>query len=143
MKKFFIIFPVILTLIAGAKELAKMYPAEKPVNKSINLSIYRDDNYSSAAYDSTIASVHITISKVTGSKLTVMYDKTLSSMQLNKFPGAQNALISNLIIPDLLNSKEKLLINYTITYSTQGSTLTFSNNVMSSAAQKENLKITI
>src|SRR5689334_22057291 len=106
MKKFIIILPVFIAAIVCLSQVVKLQPAEKPVNKSINLSIYRDNNYSSAAYDSTIASVHITVYKVVGDKYTTVYEKTLSSMQLQQFPEAQNAMNSSLTVPNLLNSKE-------------------------------------
>src|SRR5207253_4880060 len=124
MKKFITILPILITFILAVHQVVKLHPTEKPVNKSINLSIYRENNYSSAAYDSTIASVHLTLYKVVGNKYTTVYEKTLSSMQLKQFPDMQNAMNSSLTIPNLLNSKEKLLINYAVTYNTQGSQLT-------------------
>ena len=143
MKKVLIIIPVLITLLFVYHSLAKQFQAESPVNKSINLSIYRDNNYSSAAYDSTIASVHITLYKVVGNKYTTVYEKSLSSMQLKQFPDMQNAINSSLTIPNLLNSKEKLLINYAVTYNTQGSELTLNNYMVTNAAKKDNLKINI
>src|SRR5689334_2924103 len=133
MKKLFIILPVLLTLLLCVSQAKKLSPTEKPISKSINLSIFRENNYSSAAYDSTIASVHITVSKVVGDKYTTVYDKTLSSMQLQQFPEMQNAISNSLTIPNLLNNKEKLLINYDVTYDTRGSKLTLSNYLVTNA----------
>jgi len=143
MKKFILILPVLIAIIVCFSQFTKVHPAEKPVNKSINLSIYSNNNYSSAAYDSSIAFVHITVSKVVGGTYTTIYDKVLNSMQLKQFPNMQNALSSSLTIPNLLNNKEKLLINYAVTYNTQGSELTLNNYMITNAAKKENLIINI
>jgi len=143
MKKLLIILPMLIALLLCAPMAARLFKTEAPVKKSINLSIYRDDTYASAAYDSTIASVHITLYKVVGNQYTPVYEKTLNSMQLKQFPDMQNAMNSSLTIPNLLNGKEKLLINYSVTYNTQGSQLTLNNYMVTSATQKDNLKINI
>jgi hypothetical protein len=143
MKKFITILPILITFLLALQQIVKVHPTEKPVNKSINLSIYRENNYSSAAYDSTIASVHITLYKVVGNEYTIVYEKSLSSMQLNQFPDMKNAINSSLIIPNLLNSKEQLLIDYAVTYNTQGSQLTLNNYLATNATNKDNLKINI
>src|SRR3954447_14900930 len=143
MKKFISLLPILITFVLAVQQVLKPHPTDKPVNKSINLSIYRENNYSSAAYDSTMASVHITLYKVVGNKYTTVYEKTLSSMQLKQFPDMQNAMNSSLTIPNLLNNKEKLLINYAVTYNTQGSEITLNNYLVTNAANKDNLKINI
>jgi len=143
MKKLIIILPVFIVAIVCLSFVGKPRTTTKPVNKSINLSIYSNNNYSSAAYDSTIAFVHITIYKVVGSKYTTVYEKTLNGMQLKQFPDMQNAMNSSLTIPNLLNSKEKLLIDYAVTYKTQGSELTLNNYLLTEAAKKDDLKINI
>ena len=143
MKKFITILPILITFLLALQQIVKVHPTEKPVNKSINLSIYRENNYSSAAYDSTIASVHITLYKVVGNEYTTVYEKSFNSMQLKQFPEMQNAINSSLMIPNLLNSKEKLLINYAVTYNTQGSQLTLNNYLVTNATNKDNLKINI
>src|SRR3954451_14853379 len=143
MKKFIAILPILITFILAVQQVIKHRPTEKQVSKSINLSIYRENNYSSAAYDSTIASVHITLYKVVGNEYTTVYEKTLNSMQLKQFPNMQNAMNSSLTIPNLLNSKEKLLINYAVTYNTQGSEITLNNYLVTNAGNKDNLKINI
>jgi hypothetical protein len=143
MKKLIIILPVLIAVIICLSFAAKQHPTEQPVSKSINLSIYSNNNYSSAAYDSTIASVHITVYKIAGNKYISVYEKTLNGMQLKQYPDMQNATNSSLTIPNLLNSKEKLLINYAVTYNTQGSQLTLNNYMVTNAAKKEDLKINI
>jgi hypothetical protein len=143
MKKFISILPILITFVLAVQHVVKPHPKDKPVNKSINLSIYRENNYSSAAYDSTMASVHITLYKIVGDKYTTVYEKTLSSMQLKQFPDMQNAINSSLTIPNIFNKKEKLLINYAVTYNTQGSQLTLNNYMITNAANRDNLKINI
>jgi hypothetical protein len=143
MKKFISILPILITFVLAVHQVVKPHPTDKPVNKSINLTIYKENNYSSAAYDSTMASVHITLYKVVGDKYTTVYEKTLSSMQLKQFPDVQNAINSSLTIPSLFNRKEKLLINYAVTYNTRGSQLTLNNYMVTNAANKDNLKINI
>jgi hypothetical protein len=143
MKKYIAILPILITFLLSLFQIAKVHKTEKPVEKSINLSIYRENNYSSAAYDSTIASVHITVSKVVDNKCTTVYDKTLTSMQLQQFPDVQNALNSTFTVPNLLNNNEKLLITYDVTYNTRGSELTLSNYMYTNAAKEDQVKINI
>ena len=143
MKKFISILPILITFVLAVQQVIKPHSTDKQVNKSINLSIYRENNYSSAAYDSTMASVHITLYKVVGNKYTTVYEKTLSSMQLKQFPDVQNAINSSLTIPNMFNKKEKLLLNYAVTYNTQGSQLTLNNYIVTNATNRDNLKINI
>ena len=143
MKKFIILLPVILTLLVCLAFSVKKQPVEQPINKSINLSIYRENNYSSAAYDSTIASIHVTVYKVVDNKCTPVCDKLFSGMQLKQFPEMQNALNHSITIPNIMNSKEKLLIYYDVIYNTRGSELTLSNYMYTNAVKKDNLKINI
>jgi len=143
MKKALIIIPILITLLLCAPQATRLFQAEKPVNKSINLTIYKENNYASAAYDNTMASVHITVYKVHGNQYSTVYEKTLSSMQLKQFPDVQNAINSSLTLPNLFNSKETLLISYAVTYNTQGSELTLNNYMVTNAASKDNLTINI
>lgn len=143
MKKIIIIIPILITLLLCLPQFTKVRTTEQPVNKSINLSVFSNNNYSSAAYDSTVASVHITVYRVINNTYTTIYQKTLNSMQLKQFPNMQNAMNSSVTIPNLLNSKEKLLINYAVTYNTQGSELTLNNYLLTEAAKKDELKINI
>lgn len=143
MKKLLLIFPVLTTLLLFVPQFKSLHTAEQPVNKSINLEIYRENNYASAAYDSTIASVHITVCKVAGNKSTPIYEKTFNGMQLKQLPDVQNAMNSSFTIPNLLNSKEKLLIYYDVIYNTRGSELTLSNYMYTSAVKQDDLKINI
>src|SRR6476469_8932238 len=98
MKKLLIIIPVLITLMLCIPQLSRLHSTEKPVNKSINLSIYSNNNYSLAAYDNTIASVRITVYKVVDKKYTPVYEKTLGSMQLKQFPDVQNAMSSSVTL---------------------------------------------
>lgn len=143
MKKFITILPILITFLLAMQQVVKPHPTEQPVNKSINLTIYKENNYASAAYDNTMASVHITVYKVHGNQYSTVYEKTFSSMQLKQFPDVQNAINSSLTLPNLFNSKEKLLISYAVTYNTQGSELTLNNYMVTNAASKDNLKINI
>jgi hypothetical protein len=83
------------------------------------------------------------VSKVVDNKCTTVYDKTLTSMQLQQFPDVQNALNSTFTVPNLLNNNEKLLITYDVTYNTRGSELTLSNYMYTNAAKEDQVKINI
>ncbi len=144
MKKIIIISTIFLAATITAFTPQSWFTKEKPVNKEINLSISSNNNYSSAAYDEAKASVHVVITKVSGSKQTVVLDKVYDAMQLKQIPTNGNAIYKNVTIPNVFNDKEKLIINYTICYDSRGSIIQLCNDkIASDKTNTEKIEINI
>ena len=144
MKKITIIFTLVVAATVAVFAATNWYQKEQPVNKEINLSISSNNNYSSAAYDEAKASVHVVITKVSGSKQTVVLDKVYDAMQLKQIPTTGNAINKNVTIPNVFNDKEKLIINYTICYDSRGSIIQLCNDkIASDKTNTEKIEINI
>lgn len=124
MKKLSIFLPIMFvvtlvfanTLFSGSKS--------NLVNKEIDLAIFTDNNYSSAAYDSSLAQVEVTVKKVIGNSYYTIASKKYDAMQLKQFADVRNAITDKMSIQNVQNNSEYLVVTYTITYNTKGSVLT-------------------
>ncbi len=115
------------TAAAFNQQIVNAIIPEKPVSKEISLAIAKENDYSSRAYDEAVASVHIIITKMNGAKKVIVWDKTFDTLQLKKYPTIANAYEQSIIIPNIFDRKEKLLVEYIITYTEKGSVLKFAN----------------
>lgn len=135
------LFIIAMTMILGA---AGFYKREQAVNKEINLSISSSNNYSPAAYRNDKASVHVVVTKMCGAKQTVVMDKVYDSMHLQDIPTNGNAINKRIVIPNVLNKREKLIVTYTISYESSGSILQYSNGkIASDKNNQEQIEINI
>ena len=132
MKKIIIITTIILAAAIAAFTPVKYFETEQPVSKEINLAISSNNNYSSAAYSDAKASVHVVVTKLEGSKQTVVSDKVYNDMQLSQVPTNGNAINSKIVISNVFNKKEKLVVTYTITYDSRGSIVQLCNGTITS-----------
>ena len=132
MKKIIILTALIIGATVAAFTPVRYFQTEKPVSKEINVAISSRNNYSLAAYSDAKASVHVTITKVNGSRQTVVSDKVYSDMSLSQVPTNGNAINSKIVIPNVFNKKEKLLITYTISYNSRGSVVQLCNGTIAS-----------
>ena len=99
MKKRLLWFTVALVVAAVAifhTQVVTWLTPEKPVSKSINLQVYKGNDYTSAVYNDAFAKLHITVTKVSGKSRTIVWDKTFDALQLRKYPSLQNALTQGL-----------------------------------------------
>ena len=103
---------------------------EKPVDKNISFAVYKSNNYASDVYKTTSATVHITITKVRGNNRTVVWDKTFDAQLLKQYPSLEHALTQQVTIPNVLDNKEHLEVNYTLTYNSNGSELQMQSDTM-------------
>jgi len=94
------------------------------VNKEINLSIFTDNNYSSEAYDSSLAQVEVNVARVNGNSSYTALTKTYDAKQLKQFATSKNAVAEIVKIQNVKDDKEVLVITYNVTYNTKGSKLT-------------------
>lgn len=125
MKKHLLWIPVLLIAAAGAMhtQVSAVITPAKPVDKNISFAVYKGVNYSSEVYNNTSAQVHITVEKVSGDKRTIVWEQTLDAKQLNQYPTLEQAMKQTVTIPNVLDSKERIEVSYTLTYDSQGSTL--------------------
>jgi hypothetical protein len=129
MKKFLLWLPVVW-LIFGAAVYSTTKgntATEKTTNANISFAVYKSDNYSSDVYNTTSATVHITITKVSGNNRTVVWDKTFDAKLLKQYPSLEHAITQQVTIPNVLDQKEHLEVTYTLTYNSNGSELQMQN----------------
>ena len=114
------------------------------MTKEISFSIAPENNYSSAAYSNSKATVHVVVTKVRGNKQTIVWDKTFDTIQLKNYPRLNEAFAENVKIPGVIDNKEKLVVKYIITYDNKGSILQLqSGEDVSTGNEKNNLMIGI
>ena len=139
MKK--IILEILLALSLPATifhtQLAGVFTAEKPVTKQITYSITGDSNYKAAAYDKTLATVHITVFTVKSHRQTVLWDKVYETIPVKKYAANCNALGQTIKVKNIHDGKEQLFITYTVTYDTQGNKMQLINGTTVLKGEKE------
>lgn len=101
---------------------------KKPVDQAFTLTIFKDLDYSSVAYNYTYAQVHITVEKLNGSKSIVELDTTFDNQLLKNYPTIENAQLQKVIIPNVFANKEKVIVTYVLTYNSDGSQLQMQNS---------------
>ena len=144
MKKLLIITSAIL--LAGSIYFLsgkKMY-AEQPVNKDINVEVYKTSSYISPAYANTFATLEVTVVRVKGNKRDTAFQHTFQPKELKDYPASDKPMIQTITIPNVNDRKEKLEIFYKLTYDSKGSVLNFLNTTTIGEGQqtgKVNIKI--
>ena len=104
--------------------------------KEIALTIATTNNYTARAYDNAMASVHVTVYKISGKNQTIVWEKTFDTLQLKKYPNINQALPERVAIYNVMDSKDKLVVTYTVTYDTKGSLLKMANGAVVSVGDK-------
>src|SRR5690242_17314721 len=90
MKKLSIFLPIlfVVTLVFANKLFSGSN--SNMVNKKIDLAIYTDNNYTSDAYDSSLAQVVVTVTRVNGNSSYTALTKTYDAKQLKQFATEKN-----------------------------------------------------
>ena len=119
---------VFFILIASGVGIAAYEPImgvlrDKPVEKTILFSLYKGSNYSSKVYRGSSAEIYIAVEKVRNSTRTVIWDTTVDAMLLRKYPSAKKAMSKKITIPNVIENKEHVELNYILTYDSNGSIL--------------------
>ena len=136
--------PAVMVLGAVMYKPVKEATETKTVNKNLSFAVYKDNAYTSAAYNNTSAEVHITVEKVsTSGKHTIVWDKKLDSKSLSQYPSVKNALKQNVTIPNVNQKKEYLAVHYTLTYNSKGSELQMWENTIVKENNSEKVEIKI
>jgi len=118
--------------------------AEKPIDKDINVEVYKTASYISAAYANTFATLEVTVIRVKGNKKDTAFQHTFEPKELKDYPGSDKPLVQKITIPNVNDRKEKLEIYYRLTYDSNGSVLNFLNTETIGKGQqtrKLNIKI--
>src|SRR6476620_9094324 len=99
MNKILTWLPAVMVLGAVMYIPVKEATETKTVNKNLSFAVYKNSAYTSGVYNNTSAQVHIIVEKVsTSGKHTIVWDKTLDSKSLSRYPSVENALKQNITI---------------------------------------------
>ena len=131
-----LIITVSAVLLSAACLFGKNLFSEKPVDKNINVEVYKTSSYVSPAYANTFATLEVTVVRVKGNKKDTAFQHTFQPKQLKDFPSSDKPMIQEIIIPNVNDRNEKLEIYYRLTYDTKGSVLNFLNTTTISKGQQ-------
>jgi hypothetical protein len=135
---------MVVMLAAWSKPLKEMVTAEKTVSKNISFEVYKANNYSSAIYNDASARLQVTVVKIRGAERRVVWQKNYDAMLLKQYPSMQNAIRQNVVINNVVDSKEHLEVVYTLTYDSNGSVMQLQDGkVISNGTQNGRLFINI
>lgn len=135
---------LLMTLMVYGTQIWDYVKPSKTMNKEITLSIAPESNYTSAAYTNAKATVHVVVTKVRGNKETIVWDKVFDTIELKNYPRLNQAYSEDVKIPGVIDNKEKVVVNYIITYDNNGSILKLSSGSdVSSGVAKEKMRIGI
>ena len=110
---------------------------EKAVSKNISFAVYKAGDYNSNIYADASARLQVTIVKVRGSKRSIVWQKSYDAKLLNQYPSLQNAIAQNVVINNVVDSKEKLEVVYTLTYDSKGSQLQLQDGTTINKGEKD------
>lgn len=144
MKK--IIILTVIAIIAAASVFCFTAPGkavQQTVSKTINMLVFTSSNYNAEVYNSSTASLAITVKKAGSKTNEVLWTKSFPQLALKFFPASVNAFKEAIELP-AVSSKDELQIIYTLTYNTGGKLMQLQGSEMLSAKQaKTNLDINI
>lgn len=113
----------VVLLAAWSKPIIQNISFEKPVSKSISFAVYTQNNYTSKVYNDASAKLRVTVVKVRGNKRNAIWQKEFDAKLLKDYPTLQNALAQKVVVNNVVDSKERLEVIYTITYDEKGKQL--------------------
>src|SRR3954470_16860169 len=97
--------------IAGYKTITHSFEP-KTVDKTVSVTIYKENNYKAKVYDCTYAEIHIALEKVNGKNRTPVWDTTFDTKLLRQYPSIEKALSRKITVENLVDKKDHLEINY-------------------------------
>jgi len=116
----------LLVLTSGSFFSIK-HSAKKPVDKNVNVEIYKTASYVSPAYANTFATLEVTVVRINGNKKDTAFQHTFQPKQLKDYPAYDKPFVQTITIPNVNDNREKLEIFYRLKYDTKGSELNFSD----------------
>jgi hypothetical protein len=124
----------LLLLLAGCavfqKRISEILHPEQPVSKSISFAVNTDENYSSIVYNDAFAQLRITVTKIRGNQRAMVWDTIYNPQKLQDYSFLKNAMSKEIIINNVLESKENLEVLYTLTYYSKGNVLQLYNDTI-------------
>lgn len=153
MNKYWMWVAVILTGIgiAGYKPLSEAM-RYKPVDKTVEFSIYKDRKYTSKVYENTTLDIKIVVERIKGNERTVVWDTVFNPKLLRKYPDEHNAFNKTLVVPEVFekgttfsiksNNREKVQVRYILNYLSNGNRLQIEGGAQVTD-KKEKIKISI
>jgi len=139
MKKQLIWLPVVIAavlLAAWNKPLRELMTPEKAVTKNVSLAVYTNDNYNASIYSNASASLQVSIVKVRGSERKVVWQKSYDAKLLKDYPTFANALAEKVVVNNVVDSKDRLEVVYTLTYNDKGNQLQLQDGTIISKGEK-------
>ena len=124
MKKQLKWLPVLIAavmLTAWNKPLREMMTPEKAVSKNISFAVYKATDYNASVYAGASAKLQISVVKVRGSKRSIVWQKDFDAKLLSQYPSLEKAIAQQVVIKNVVDSKDKLEVVYTLTYNDKGS----------------------
>src|SRR3954454_220982 len=94
MKKLSIFLPILFVVTLVFANRLFSGSTSNTVNKKIDLAVFTDNNYNSAAYDSSLAQVEVTVYRVIGNSSYTALTKTYDARQLKQYAFENNPEIN-------------------------------------------------
>ncbi len=144
MKKLLIFLPVMFVVSLIFAKTMFFNSNAQLVNKEISFSVFSNADYHAPAYDSSLAQVDVTVTKISGNSSIVLLSKHFDAMQLKDYTKAGSAKTQNISMPQVMGDKDYLIVSYTVTYNTKGSIVTLERqDVMDKGIDKKHVDIEI
>lgn len=91
------------------------------VDKSVSISVFRNTDYNTQAYQSTSARVYVIIEKVSSKgKRSTVWEKSFEAKTLVQYPLKDKAIEQNVNIHNVNDKKEHLEVKYVLIYDSKG-----------------------
>jgi hypothetical protein len=103
---------------------------EKPVSKTLEISMYAKADYSEEIYKGSKAKVQVTISKYRNKKFQVIHQEVLEASSLNNIPSKTNPFVKAIQVNNLYEKKDLLVATYTVSYESNGSILKYDKHIL-------------
>ena len=107
MKTYLAWLPASLIVIAGAviSPVQQIFVGKRTVSKTVELSIYKGNDYSAAVYHNSYAQLHIVVEKVSGQTRTKVWDTTIDAKQLRDFPTESAAKSQSITVTGMVDKR--------------------------------------
>ncbi len=115
-----------------------------PVNKSINVEVYKTASYISPIYANSTATLEVTVVRVKNNKRDIVWQHTFQPTELKDYPESDKPMTQKISIPNVNDKKETLEVYYKVTYNSAGSILnSFNYTTIGKGQQSGKLNIQI
>lgn len=120
------------------------YPAENRTEQTIHIALGSEQRYASPVYANAKADVTVRIIKWKGDKPQVVWQKEINDINLQQHAGVQEFLAKDVELPQVANSRDRVTVNYLITYKDRGSEMQLQyNKEVKPVAGKNSVQVTI